>query len=84
MCIREERMDWIKVCEEVGALRKAAVDTPSNSDGGRKSLRSRLFPRIPEQTFSAQSRRGQHRAAPARPAPGEKEKTADKTSEESI
>ena len=26
MCIREERMDWIKICEEAGALRKAAVE----------------------------------------------------------
>ena len=26
MCMREERMDWIKVCEEAGVLRKATVE----------------------------------------------------------
>ena len=75
MCIREERMDWIKVCEEAGVLRKATVEYAiEQAAAEKKPAFTAFFPRIPEQTFSAQSRKGQHRAAPARPAQGEKEK----------
>ena len=85
MCIREERMDWIKVCEEVGALRKAAVEYAiEQAAAEKKPVFTAFFLEYQNKHFPLKA--GKDNTGLRLPdLPREKKKkTVDKTSEESI
>ena len=85
MCMREERMDWIKVCEEVGVLRKAAVEYAiEQATAEKKPAFTAFFLEYQNKHFPLKA--GEDNTGLCLPdLPKEKKKkTVDKTSEESI
>ena len=85
MCIQEERMDWIKVCEEAGVLRKAAVEYAiEQATAEKKPAFTAFFLEYQNKHFPLKA--GKDNAGLRLPdLPREKKKkTVDKTSEESI
>ena len=85
MCIREERMDWIKVCEEAGVLRKATVEYAiEQATAEKKPAFTAFFLEYQNKHFPLKA--GKDNTGLRLPAlPREKKKkTVDKTSEESI
>ena len=85
MCIREERMDWIKVCEEAGVLRKATVEYAiEQATAEKKPAFTAFFLEYQNKHFPLKA--GKDNTGLRLPAlPREKKKKpADKTSEESI
>lgn len=85
MCMREERMDWIKVCEEAGVLRKAAVEYAiEQAAAEKKPAFTAFFLEYQNKHFPLKA--GEDNTGLRLPdLPREKKKkTVDKTSEESI
>ncbi len=85
MCIREERMDWIKVCEEAGVLRKATVEYAiEQATAEKKPAFTAFFLEYQNKHFPLKA--GKDNTGLRLPdLPREKKKkTADKTSGESI
>ena len=85
MCMREERMDWIKVCEEVGVLRKAAVEYAiEQATAEKKPAFTAFFLEYQNKHFPLKA--GEDNTGLCLPdLPKEKKKkTVDKTSEDSI
>ena len=85
MCIQEERMDWVKICEEAGALRKDAVEYAIKQAAEAKKPDFTAF-FLDYQSKHFPLKAGKDNAGLRLPdLPREKKKkTADKTSEESI
>ena len=85
MCMREERMDWIKVCEEAGVLRKATVEYAiEQAAAEKKPAFTAFFLEYQNKHFPLKA--GKNNTGLRLPdLPREKKKkTVDKTSEESI
>ena len=85
MCMREERMDWIKVCEEAGVLRKATVEYAiEQAAAEKKPAFTAFFLEYQNKHFPLKA--GEDNTGLRLPdLPREKKKkTVDKTSEESI
>ena len=83
MCIREERMDWIKVCEEVGALRKAAVEYAiEQAAAEKKPVFTAFFLEYQNKHFPLKA--GKDNTGLRLPDLPREKKPADKTSGESI
>ena len=85
MCIREERMNWIKVCEEAGVLRKATVEYAiEQATAEKKPAFTAFFLEYQNKHFPLKA--GKDNTGLRLPdLPREKKKkTVDKTSEESI
>ena len=85
MCMREERMDWIKVCEEAGVLRKATVEYAiEQATAEKKPAFTAFFLEYQNKHFPLKA--GKDNTGLRLPdLPREKKKkTVDKTSEESI
>lgn len=85
MCIREERMDWIKVCEEAGVLRKATVEYAiEQATAEKKPAFTAFFLEYQNKHFPLKA--GEDNTGLCLPdLPKEKKKkNVDKTSEESI
>ena len=85
MCMREERMDWIKVCEEAGVLRKATVEYAiEQATAEKKPAFTAFFLEYQNKHFPLKA--GEDNTGLCLPdLPREKKKkTVDKTSEESI
>ena len=83
MYIREERMDWIKVCEEVGVLRKAAVEYAiEQAAAEKKPAFTAFFLEYQNKHFPLKA--GKDNAGLRLPDLPREKKPADKTSGESI
>ena len=83
MCIREERMDWIKVCEEAGVLRKATVEYAiEQATAEKKPAFTAFFLEYQNKHFPLKA--GKDNTGLRLPDLPREKKPADKTSEESI
>ena len=85
MCIREERMDWIKVCEEAGVLRKATVEYAiEQATAEKKPVFTAFFLEYQNKHFPLKAGKDNTGLRLPDLPRAKKKKTADKTSGESI